>query len=185
MEMLDICGPLSLFGMLPDEFSIAIATRDGFAARCSNGVSIDADFSFDSASDPDLLLIPGGSGTRLLVNDELFLAALKSMHDASSLTMSVCTGAALIAKAGCLDERTATTNKLAWDWATSQGSSTTWKRRARWVRDGDIYTSSGISAGMDMALAVIRDEISEKAAMDVARWAEYIWKDNPNEDPFA
>ena len=98
---------------------------------------------------------------------------------------SVCTGSALLAKAGVLDGLRATSNKLAFAWAASQSQKVQWQQQARWVEDGKVFTSSGVSAGIDMALAVIAKLVSQQAAEEAANFAEYSWQRNANWDPFA
>ena len=94
-------------------------------------------------------------------------------------------GAALLARAGVLDDRRATTNKLAFDWVVSQGPRVTWVRKARWVEDGKFVTSSGVSAGIDMALAVVAKTVDAGTASQAARVMEYTRHTNPDDDPFA
>jgi transcriptional regulator GlxA family with amidase domain len=99
--------------------------------------------------------------------------------------MSVCNGASLLAAAGLLDGRPATTNKAYWDLATAPGPKVKWVTRARWVDDGKIVTSSGVSAGMDMTLHVIERLFGSKAAEGLAQGTEYEWHRDPKWDPFA
>lgn len=99
--------------------------------------------------------------------------------------MSVCTGSVLLASAGLLDGRKATSNKMSFDWVTEQGPDVDWVAKARWVEDGRFFTSSGVSAGMDMSLAVITRLLDRAAADKVAQIAEYEWHDNAARDPFA
>ena len=98
--------------------------------------------------------------------------------------MSVCSGSWILARAGLLDGRRATSNKVYFKMATQQSDRVQWIAEARWVEDGPIFTSSGVSAGMDMALAVIASIFGEDRATDVADAAEYIWNRNPDDDPF-
>ncbi|MGV3022842.1 DJ-1/PfpI family protein [Streptococcus suis] len=133
----------------------------------------------------DVLLLPGGRGTRTLVENEAFLTSLGQLAEQASFVLSVCTGSALLAKAGLLDAKEATSNKLAFDWVTSQGLAVNWKRQARWVHDGKYYTSSGVSAGMDMVLGFVRDQFGQELAEQIARQAEYHWQDDPDRDDFA
>ena len=115
----------------------------------------------------------------------MFLNWLSSASQHAEITSSVCTGAPLLARAGLLDGRRATTNKLAWAWATSQGPKVLWQPRARWVVDGPFFTASGVSAGMDMSLALIAALTDEATADQVAVWAEYNRQHDPSDDPFA
>jgi transcriptional regulator GlxA family with amidase domain len=99
--------------------------------------------------------------------------------------MTVCTGTALLARAGLLDGRQATTNKRAFAWVAAQGPNVHWVREARWVEDGTLVTSSGVSAGIDMALAVIARVGGAELSERLATAAEYDWHRDPRWDPFA
>ena len=97
----------------------------------------------------------------------------------------VCTGTTLVAKTGLLDGHKATTNKAAFDWVANQGPNVDWQKKARWVESGKFFTSSGVSAGIDMSLALIAHLLGEDKALEAARWAEYDWHRDPDWDPFA
>lgn len=99
--------------------------------------------------------------------------------------LSVCTGSTILARAGILDGRPATTNKRAWAWATSTGPAVDWVHAARWVEDGDIWTSSGISAGIDLTLAWMGHIYGEEVADYVAMSMEYEREMDAGNDPFA
>jgi transcriptional regulator GlxA family with amidase domain len=101
------------------------------------------------------------------------------------VTTTVCTGSALLARTGLLDGRPATSNKLAWDWVVQQGPRVRWQRRARWVDDGNVLTSSGVSAGIDMALSLVERLNGREMAITSARNMEYVWNLDPANDPFA
>ncbi len=201
-ELLDLYGPLEMFGFFPEEFDIRIVARtaDPVASRagprtlvdvawgegCSGGATwSERHGAGDGVEAPDLLLVPGGPGTRRLVDDGVTLAWLAETAPRAAHTLSVCTGSALLARSGVLDGLHATTNKAAFAWVESQGPQVHWVRQARWVKDGSFYSSSGVSAGMDMALAVIADLLGRPAAEQAALWAEYSWHDDPAHDPFA
>ena len=144
-----------------------------------------ADASIKEASTLDLLLIPGGIGTRTLVRENRFIDLLSEKACEARLVASVCTGSALLAKTGLLDGHRATSNKIAFDWVCEQGPSVHWVREARWVEDGKFFTSSGISAGIDMTLGVISHLYGWESALEVARRAEYLWNEESSIDPFA
>ena len=184
-EMLDLCGPLELFSFFRDDFDIRTVAAQRGPIKASGGPSTLAEDAFSDGHRYDMLLVPGGRGTRNVDGDAVFLAWLKDQSGTAEYTTSVCTGALLLARAGVLDGRRATTNKLAFDRVADQTSGVNWQRSARWVRDGSVYTSSGVSAGMDMALAVIEDCLGPQAAKDAALYAEYIRNPDPDNDPFA
>ncbi|MEQ8654510.1 MAG: DJ-1/PfpI family protein [Kiloniellales bacterium] len=99
--------------------------------------------------------------------------------------MAVCTGTVLLATTGLLDGRRATTNKKDYTATVHHGPRVDWVPQARWVEDGKFFTSSGVSAGMDMSLAVMEKLFGAQAAEAIAVGAEYAWHKDPNWDPFA
>lgn len=184
-ELLDLFGPLEMLGTAEQEFSLELIAQTAGPVASAQQVSAMAQRSFDEAGDYDILLIPGGMGTRQEVNNTALLDWLVKASSRTEWTLSVCTGSALLARAGLLDGRRATTNKAAFAWASSQGPDVQWVREARWVEDGRFMTSSGVSAGMDMALAAIARMLGEAQAEQVAIRAEYTWQRDSTHDPFA
>ena len=184
-ELLDVFGPLEMFGLAADHFEIRLISESGGVVASRHGPKSICDDSFQSAPAIDVLLVPGGIGTRREVNNPVLLDWLKEHSKQAELVASVCTGSALLAKAGVLDGHRATSNKLAFAWAASQSEKVQWQKRSRWVEDGKVFTSSGVSAGIDMALAVIAKLVSQQAAEDAATFAEYSWERDANCDPFA
>lgn len=183
-ETLDVFGPVEMWGRL-DDYELVTVSEHGGVITSAQGIDTVIDYSFEDAPQFDILMIPGGMGTRTEVNNPVMLDFLRLQDEGTEYTTSVCTGAAVLAKAGLLDGRKATSNKMAWVFATSQDSDVLWQPSARWVEDGKYITSSGISAGIDMALALLEDIEGREKAEYVAKTAEYIWNDNPAEDPFA
>ncbi|MBI3964170.1 MAG: DJ-1/PfpI family protein [Chloroflexi bacterium] len=192
--VLDAYGPVQAFASCrvnrPD------GTRHGFfelftmaekpgPVRSGEGLATVADYAFTDAPPCDILLVPGGFGTRIEVNNERFLKLLADASTKAPLTATVCTGSALLAKTGLLDNRPATSNKISWDWVVQQGPRVLWKRQARWVDDGNVLTSSGVSAGTDMALALIARLNGRELALTAAKNMEYVWQEDPTNDPFA
>ncbi len=184
-ETLDVFGPLQIFGNAPDVFEIFTVAPASGPVRSRQGQQVVAEYELHGCPEPDALLVPGGWGTRELVDDPRFIEWLAARGRDASLTMSVCTGAALIARAGLLDGRRATTNKLAFDWVRSQGPKVEWQTHARWIDEGEVVTSAGVSAGIDMALGVIARLVGEDRARLLADLAEYEWNRNPDHDRFA
>ena len=184
-ELLDAFGPLQMFGILRDKVSIVIIGEKGVTVKSNAGPVLKLDYTFLTAPKIDIVMIPGGIGTRREVNNEAFLTAFKSLADAAPKVATICTGSAVLAKTGLLDGHKATTNKLAYAWATSQSAKVDWIPEARWVEDGKFFTSSGISAGIDMALGLIANMFGKETAIRVANVAEYAWNDDPLNDPFA
>jgi len=183
-ETLDVFGPVEIFGILDDEYKIKFLSMDGSIITSKQGVKVVTDrINVDDYS--GILFVPGGLGTRDLVHDIEFVELLKVLDNMSEYTLTVCTGSALLARTGHLKGITATSNKRSFDWVKDQDKDVLWESSARWCVDGKYYTSSGVSAGMDMSLGFIKDMFSEKKAFEVAKRIEYIWNDNMKDDPFA
>jgi len=120
-----------------------------------------------------------------MLENEAFIARLAELAEQARYVLSVCNGAFLYAKAGVLDGRRATTYKARMDKAEELFPQVRWERNARWTVDGNRYVSSGVSAGTDMALGFIADICGREIAEKTARYAEYTWNADPNNDPFA
>lgn len=192
--VLDVYGPVQAFASArrprPDGswhrlFEIVTVAEKAGPVRSGEGPTAHADHAFADAPAFDVLLVPGGFGTRQAVNNTSLLLALTAASRAASITTTVCTGSALLARTGIMDGRPATSNKIAWDWVVQQGPRVRWQRAARWVDDGDLVTSSGVSAGIDMALSVVARLHGVDMARQAARFMEYVWHEDPGADPFA
>ena len=144
-----------------------------------------AAIGYDAAATPDIMLIPGGQGTRRLVADEAFLSWLRAWATPASLVTSVCTGSAVLAAAGLLDGYRATSNKAAFEWVREQSGKVDWIAQARWVQDRDRWTSSGVAAGMDMAAALLADLFGTDVAHRATTRAELEVHEDASWDPFA
>lgn len=184
-ELLDVFGPMEMFGMLGQDFTLELVSEAGGPVASSAAISAQSDRTTGDGLDYDILFVPGGPGTRREVDNPALLDWIADASGRSELTLSVCTGSALLARAGVLDGHRATTNKAAFAWVAGQGPNVNWIKQARWVQDGTFFTSSGVSAGMDMALAVITYLLGRDVAEDVARKCEYTWHEDPDRDPFA
>ncbi|NKB75347.1 MAG: DJ-1/PfpI family protein [Synechococcus sp. s2_metabat2_7] len=184
-ELLDVFGPLEMFGMAAEDFEIRLIAERGGVVASRQGPKSVIDDQLSAAPAIDVLFVPGGTGTRREVDNPVLLEWLKERSQQAELVSSVCTGSALLAKAGVLDGVRATTNKMAFAWAASQSEKVQWQKQARWVEDGKFFTSSGVSAGIDMSLAVIAKLVSQQAAEQAANFAEYDWHRDSSWDPFA
>ena len=185
-ELLDVFGPLEAFGMRvarPHFEPVLLAEHSG-PVESAQGPKALAEATID-ARPVDLVLVPGGIGTRKEVDNERLTRWISRRASDAELVMSVCTGAGLLAKAGVLDGRRATSNKAAFAWVVGQGPRVHWVKQARWVEDGKFWTSSGVSAGIDMALAVIARLCGLELAEQIAVLMEYEWHRDAGNDPFA
>lgn len=184
-ETLDLFGPLEMFGTLEDHFEIVLVGETADPMPTRHGQIVVPDRTVSDEMDYDLILIPGGRGTPIKTPRPAIDSWLSHQAGVSELVLTVCTGSGLVARNGLLDGHRATTNKMAFDWVASFGPKVDWVPKARWVEDGKFFTSSGVSAGMDMALAVIEKLVGNEAAERVARITEYTWHRDASQDPFA
>lgn len=191
-EMLDMFGPLEMFSMITqDRLEIAmIAEHDEPVSTAmgqvpGGGPKVAPDFTFESAPAVDLLLVPGGFGTMAQLENPTFIGYIQRASEGARLVCSVCSGSVLLAKAGLLTGLRATTNKQFFALTSLAPAEVNWIESARWVEDGKFFTSSGVSAGMDMSLAVISRLYGEKTAEEIAQSAEYTWHRDADSDPFA
>jgi putative intracellular protease/amidase len=182
--ILDALGPVEVFRCLDQFYRIGFYSLPGGEIRTNPALGISTK-PLDEIQSFDVLLIPGGFGTRKMAEDGDFIARLKTLAEKSEVVLAVCTGSALLARTGLLKKVKATSNKLAWDWAIKQDSEVNWIRKARWVADGKYYTSSGVTAGIDMALGFVGDKFNPETAEKIAHGLEYLWNKDSENDPFA
>lgn len=184
-ETLDVFGPVEIFGKTK-EFELDYFSVNGGFIKSAQGTKIlTKDYREIDILSKNVLLIPGGMGTRTLINDENIIKIIKQLSSKSTFTLTVCTGSALLAKTGLLDNKIATSNKKAWEWVISVNQNVKWQKNARWCDDGKFYTSSGVSAGIDMSLGFISDILGYEKAKMIANMIEYIWNEDKQNDPFA
>ena len=181
-ELLDACGPLEMFGQLQSKVDMTTTAMATGPIRSAQGPALLADTAL---SELDILLIPGGIGRLRAENDPAILAEIKRLAEAAAHVGTICTGASILAHTGLLDGLSATTNKRAFESVRDNVPKVNWVPQARWVEDGKFFTSAGVSAGMDMALALIAKLFGQNCAVEVARIAEYQWHSSPEWDPFA
>jgi putative intracellular protease/amidase len=184
-ELLDAYGPLEMFGCIGEELEIVVIGEQPGPIRSSAGPSTVAEYGFEDAPQLDLLLLPGGVGTIPELDNRALLDFLRDRCPLTEVTMSVCSGSALLARAGLLDGLEATSNKMFFDLAVAQSDAVQWQKSARWVDAGRYVTSSGVSAGTDMALAVIARLFGQERAQTISVFTEYQWHQEAESDPFA
>jgi transcriptional regulator GlxA family with amidase domain len=183
-ELLDLYGPLEMFGNLKPEIEIITVAEKAEPVPSFQGPQTVAEYDYQNCPPLDLILVPGGFGTIKELGNQAIMSFLKERVPPAKVTMSVCSGSWILAKAGLLDGRRATSNKVYFKMATQQSDQVQWVSEARWVEDGPVFTSSGVSAGIDMSLAVIASLYGEDKAMEIANYTEYVWNKNSDEDPF-
>lgn len=148
---LDAIGPYEVLRMLPDAEVTFVAKTGGVMRTDSGMVGLHADATLGEVGSADILLVPGGWGTRALTRDEEMLTWVRAIHETTQWTTSVCTGSLVLAAAGLLDELDATTHWSAVETLEKLGARYTAERI---VRQGKIVTAAGVSSGIDMALTL-------------------------------
>lgn len=182
-EALDAFGPIEILSKV-EECKLNSYSLDGGIIASTQGTSVLTE-KLETAPKDGILVIPGGVGVRALFSDSQFLMKLKEAVEQSCYCLTVCTGSGLLARTGLLDGKKATSNKRVFDWVASSNLNVNWIKSARWVVDGKYYTSSGVSAGMDMTLGFIKDRFGDDKANSIARLIEYIWNSDSSLDLFA
>jgi transcriptional regulator GlxA family with amidase domain len=184
-ETLDVFGPIEIFGRLTEHFHPQFYSQNGGIITSSQNVQVVTKPMSEINSDNYILFIPGGIGTRELIKDKSFINNLKLLSQKAEYILTVCTGSILFSKTGLLNNRKATSNKRVFFWTTNESPEVIWIKKVRWIRDGNIYTSSGVSAGMDMTLGFISDLLGYEIAKQQSIEIEYDWKENSAWDPFS
>jgi putative intracellular protease/amidase len=170
LTMLDAVGPYEVLHRVPGADVKLVATEPGLKRDEKGITGLVADYSIADVTEPDVLVIPGGWGTRALMKDEEVLEWVRSVHSTATFTTSVCTGALILAAAGLLDGKRATTHWLATDIIAEHGAIVADERV---VRDGDIITAAGVSSGIDMALTLAAEISDVDAAQAIQLQIEY------------
>lgn len=185
IQTLDLFGPIEMLGGFRDQIKITLVAETSDPVPTVHGQRILPDATTGDGSTYDLLLVPGGDSAIDAGRRDTATSWISATSKQADLVMSVCTGSILLAMAGVLDGRRATTNKLDFNDTVHLGPKVDWVKKARWVQDDKFFTSSGVSAGMDMSLAVAADLFGKEAAERQADGTEYAWHQDPDWDPFA
>lgn len=188
IEVLDFCGPFEVFSVArldeakrreePSPFEVLLVAENLDPIVTSGGMKVLPAHTFGDCPRLDILCVPGGWGTRTELNNPVMLDWLRSRAAEVELLTSVCTGAMLLGFAGLLEGRHATTHWRSLDWMQDSFAHVFVERDKHVVEDGDLFTSAGISAGIDMALKVVARYCGEGVARATARHMEYPYPDS-------
>jgi transcriptional regulator GlxA family with amidase domain len=178
VEELDAVGPYEVLAYWTqahpkDGYAVLTFSVDGAPVKGAKGLMIGAQHSVSDLPTLDILLHPGGFGTRPLMRDADHLDWIRHMHESVTVMTSVCTGSLVLAAAGLLSDRPATTYWAALDLLAETDPSIQVRPDDRYVDDGDIITSAGVSAGIDMALHLVRRLAGEDRAREVRKGIQY------------
>lgn len=190
VEVLDFAGPFEVFSVAgrmlePKPFQVLLIAEHNRPIIARNHFQVLPHFTLETAPIPDLLLIPGGGGykpdgtpfgTRLELANSVLLEYIHKIHPQTELTLSVCTGALILAQAGLLAHQKATTHHLGLEVLHQIDSSIAVQTQVKWVESGKIITSGGISAGINMSLHVVAKLLGMEVALETARYMEYDWE---------
>jgi transcriptional regulator GlxA family with amidase domain len=176
-EELDFVGPwevLTAWRLLyPDDVEVFLVGENSGLVTCAKGMRVLADTTWDELGELDVLVYPGGRGTRAQLGDEKVRERLRALKEHGTLMTSVCTGALVFADAGLLDGKPAATYWSAFDELLSLGREITPRPDDRFVDNGDVVTAAGVSAGIDMALHLVGRLGSPEKAREVRRYIQY------------
>jgi putative intracellular protease/amidase len=167
---LDAVGPYEVLSRLPDARVQFIAAEPGPHKTDNGMLTMVAEARLEDVPSPDVIVIPGGLGTRALLEDERMLGWIRTAHETSSWTTSVCTGSLLLAAAGVLDGLEATTHWLELDLLGRLGANPTGRRV---VEQGKVITAAGVSSGIDMALVLASRIAGDQFAQGIQLLIEY------------
>jgi len=182
VEVLDFAGPFEVFSVTSELnnyefFHVYTVAAELGAITAVNGLSVNPRYCFADCPRPDIVIIPGGIGSRVAMNNSRVVEWLQIAARNAELVLSVCSGARILAKSGLLDGLEATTHHEVIEHLRELAPHTTVRENVRFVDTGRIMTSGGISAGIDLSFYVVDKLLGEEVAAKTARYMEYAWKD--------
>jgi transcriptional regulator GlxA family with amidase domain len=180
VEVLDFAGPFEVFAVAaeqvqPAPWRVAIVAATRAPVRARGGLEIVPAFGFADCPEPEILVVPGGYGTRALVRDSVSIEWIRTRAAAAPLVLSVCTGALVLAAAGLLEGLAATTHASALDRLAAAAPHTRVQAGVRFVDNGRLVTAAGIAAGIDAALHLVARRLGPAVAARTAAYMEYPW----------
>lgn len=189
VEVLDFCGPFEVFGVTgvndpvkPFHVYTVAEKDDPVIAR--NNLSINPNHTIHDGPKPDIILVPGGMGTRREMHNPVLTDWIRQQNTQTEMTLSVCTGSLMLATAGVIDGLSATTHRGAIDLLKETAPRTSVQENVRYVDNGRVITSAGISAGIDMSLHVVARLLGPAVAAATAYHMQYdYWQPEGTEAP--
>lgn len=188
VEVLDFCGPFEVFSVTSELnnyslLNIFTISDDGELISTVNELKIQPDYSINNHPEIDILVIPGGVGTKKLLNNSKILDWISRIHSGAKITLSVCSGARLLGKIGLLDNLESTTHHEVIPHLKEIAPKTIINKDQRFIDNGHIMTSAGISAGIDLSLYIVEKLFGAEIKMKTAVYMEYgLWKDDYKEN---
>jgi transcriptional regulator GlxA family with amidase domain len=189
VEVLDFCGPFEVYSVTrrdetkrceePAPFDVFLVAETADAVTTTGGMRVLPRHTFETCPPLDLLVVPGGYGTRREVDNPRMIEWIAKQARGAKLVTSVCTGSFLLARAGLLTGKRATTHHASLDRMRTTFPDVTVDGGSRWVEDGNVFTSAGISAGIDLALAIVAKLFGPSVAHATAKHMEYSAPTSP------
>lgn len=180
VEVLDFAGPYEVFAatseaVKPGAFAVHTVARRADEIRARHGLFVVPGDTFESVPPPEIVVVPGGAGTKAAMNDPETMQWLGEAGAEAEIVLSVCTGVRLVAKQGWLDGLRATTHHSILDELRRTYPNTDWIADARFVDNGHVVTAAGVAAGIDASLHVVARLLNADVARAAARYIEYPW----------
>ncbi|ERT05340.1 DJ-1/PfpI family protein [Lyngbya aestuarii BL J] len=180
VEVLDFAGPFEVFSVTSElnedkPFLVYTVAEKNGSIQAKNGLSVNPKYTLTDCPSPDILIVPGGKGSREAMKQSTILDWIKTCSQDAELVLSVCTGSLILAKAGLLEGLRATTHYQAVDLLREIAPNTEVVENQRFVEQDKIITSGGISAGIDSSLYVVAKLLGQETAIKTAQYMEYHW----------
>jgi transcriptional regulator GlxA family with amidase domain len=180
VEVLDFCGPFEVFSVTrlneelrreePSPFEVLVVAEQAGTVTTTGGMKVTPHHTIDTCPPLDILVVPGGWGTRAEIKNTRLVEWIKARAAQVETLTSVCTGSMLLGQAGLLDGRHATTHWASCADLAERYPAVTVEPDPIFVRDGNVATSAGVTAGMDLALALVEEDLGRDTALEAARW---------------
>ena len=181
VEVLDFAGPFEVFSIMgqrsgPGAFNVYTVAQERRPVLARNKLSVNADFTFEDCPKPDMLIVPGGYGTRALLDDEPTIRWVTQTAEVCELVLSVCTGALVLAKAGLLHGLRATTHHTALGELRDVAPDTEVTGEERFIDNGKFIVAAGVAAGIDASFHVVARLLGNEITAEGAKYIEYPWE---------
>jgi len=181
VEVLDMCGPFEVFSIAgmnddPRPFNVFLVAEEMRPIIARHGFSANPHYTIEDCPKPDILIVPGGYGTRREMQNKTIIDWIRHTTKETEHTLSVCTGSLLLAKAGMLEGLEVTTHHLAFDLLRLSAPHAVIREGRRFLDNGKIITSGGIAAGIDASFYMVEKLLGAKVAQETAQYMEYAWQ---------
>lgn len=181
-EVLDFAGPFEVFSVTSqinnhEPFRVFTISKDGKLISAVNGLKVQPDYSIRNHPDIDILIVSGGQGSRLILKDDELLQWVNHTYQTAELTLSICSGSRLFGKLGLLDNKPFCTHHEVYEHMKELAPHGIPQKDKRFIQsDERLYTSGGISAGIDLSFHVVSQLLGESSALKTAAYMEYTYQ---------